>query len=187
MRIAALGLALIGLAACDSGQVPPPSQQQELRAPSPSVEANAVELRGDGLSAGTEAFYFAAGKSEVEMALAKVLGEASNSGENLECGAGPMQYTDFPGGVTANFQDGSLVGWIWRMPQDGDAVSDIEISIPGEVQLGTSAAEAEAANGFDLIEDSTLDGEFSLGDKMGGFVEGEEVSMLYAGVQCFFR
>ncbi|MEL7219011.1 MAG: hypothetical protein AAGK01_11350, partial [Pseudomonadota bacterium] len=62
-----------------------------------------------------------------------------------------------------------------------------EIALVGDLQLGASQAQAEAADGFDLIEESTLDGEFSLGDKIGGFLEEEEVSMLYAGTQCFFR
>lgn len=187
MRQFALLLTVIGLGACDSGSVPPPSEQQQLRAPSPAAEAQAVSLTGDGISAGPEAFLFAAGKNEVEGALEGVLGKPVGSGTNEECGAGSMDFTDFAGGLTVNFQQGSMVGWFWRLPQDGDASSKAEISVPGDVQLGTSAVDASGADGFDLIDESTLEGEFSLGNKLGGFIENDEVSTLYSGVQCFFR
>ncbi|MEL6529721.1 MAG: hypothetical protein AAFQ27_07135 [Pseudomonadota bacterium] len=123
----------------------------------------------------------------MEAGLATVLGEPTSQGENPECGAGAIQFTDYAGGLTVNFMEGSMVGWFWRLPQDGDAAASGEIALVGDLQLGASQAQAEAADGFDLIEESTLDGEFSLGDKIGGFLEEEEVSMLYAGTQCFFR
>ena len=44
--------------------------------------ALAVQVRGEGLTAGTEAFYFAAGQAEVEAALAKTLGAKLRSGES---------------------------------------------------------------------------------------------------------
>lgn len=175
------------LAACDSGNVPTPTEQQTLRPPSAEAEAGVVALNGEGLSAGPEAFYFAAGKVEVETALTGVLGEPTGSGINRECGAGVMEFTDYAGGLTVSFMDGSMVGWFWRLPLDGDPPAQAEIALVGDLQLGAPQAEAEAADGFDLIEESTLEGEFSLGDKIGGFLEGEEVSMLYAGTQCFFR
>ena len=182
-----MGFAALSLAACDSGEVPTPSEQQTLRPPAPEVAADIVKLNGDGLAAGAEAFYFAAGRTEVDTALAGVLGDASRNGANEECGAGPMQFTDYPGGLTVNFQNGSLVGWLHRQPDDGEAAPTGEVSIVGDVQLGTAQAEAEAADGYLTITESTLGEEFSLGDKIGGFFEGGSVSMLYAGTQCFFR
>lgn len=185
-----LGLALataLLVSACDSGEVPSPTEQQTLRPPSPEVAADAVELSGDGLTAGSEAFYFAAGKTEVEAALSGILGDATRSVDNDECGAGPMQFTDYPGGLTVNFQNGSLVGWLHREPVDGDAAATGEVSVVGDVQLGTDRAETEATDGFLMIDGSTLGDEFSLGDTIGGFFEEDGVSMLYAGTQCFFR
>lgn len=187
MRLGLVAFAMLGLAACDSGNVPTPTEQQTLRPPSTEAEAGTVALNGEGLSAGPEAFYFAAGKSEVETALSGVLGEPTGSGTNQECGAGPMQFTEYAGGLTVSFMEGSMVGWFWRLPLDGDPPAQAEISLVGDLQLGAPEAEARGAEGFDLIEESTLEGEFSLGDKIGGFLEGEQVSMLYAGTQCFFR
>ncbi|MDP4604594.1 MAG: aspartate-semialdehyde dehydrogenase, partial [Erythrobacter sp.] len=61
------------------------------------------------------------------------------------------------------------------------------VKLAGDVQLGSSRTALEAAPGFTRVEGSTLGEEFALGDRIGGFVEGDAVSMLYAGTQCFFR
>ena len=144
-------------------------------------------MRGVGLSAGAEAFYFAAGQTEVETALAKALGASLRSGENRECGAGPIIFTDYAGGLTAHFPEGRLVGWNWHAPQDGDRAATGTVSLPGTVQIGSPRAEVEAASGFAKVEGSTLGEEFALGSNIGGFIKGDAVEMLYAGTQCFFR
>lgn len=175
------------LAGCDSGEVPSPAERHQGEAATAPVAANAVELRGEGLTAGAEAFYFAAGQTEVEAALARALGPAMRSGENPECGAGPVTFTDYAGGLTAHFQEGRLVGWNWHAPQDGDVPAKGMIALPGVVQLGTARGVVEAAPGFGKVEGSTLGEEFALGGKIGGFIGGDKVEMLYAGTQCFFR
>jgi hypothetical protein len=183
-------LALTGalvLAGCDSGEVPSPAERQQGEASAAPVAADAVELRGEGLTAGAEAFYFAAGQTEVEAALAKALGPALRSGDNPECGAGPVTFTDYAGGLTAHFQAGRLVGWNWHAAQDGDTPATGTIALPGNVQLGAARAVVEAAPGFSRVEGSTLGEEFALGGKIGGFIGGDKVEMLYAGTQCFFR
>ncbi len=183
-------LALLGsfaLAGCDSGAVPSPAERQQGEAPAATLAANAVELRGEGLSAGPESFYFAAGQQEVQTALAKALGAPLRSGDNPECGAGPITFVDFAGGLTAHFQDGRLVGWNWHAPQDGDAAATGTVRLAGEVQVGSPRSTLEAAPGFARVEGSTLGEEFALGEKVGGFITGDKVEMLYAGTQCFFR
>jgi len=188
MRFALVVLgAAVALAACDSGEVPSPAERQKGEAASAPLAANAVALRSDGLTAGSEAFYFAAGQKEVEAALSRSLGTALRSGENPECGAGPVTFTDFAGGLTAHFQDGRLVGWNWHLPQDGDATATGTVSLPGKVQVGSARTVLEAAPGFARVEGSTLGEEFALGQAIGGFVEDDKVEMLYAGTQCFFR
>lgn len=177
----------LALAGCDSGDVPSPAERQQGEAAQSAVAANAVELRGEGLTAGSEAFYFAAGQAEVEAALAKALGASLRSGENAECGAGPITFTDYAGGLTAHFQEGRLVGWNWHAPQDGDRAATGTVSLPGKVQIGSPRAEVEAASGFTKVEGSTLGEEFALGSNIGGFVKADAVEMLYAGTQCFFR
>ncbi|QFT78140.1 aspartate-semialdehyde dehydrogenase [Erythrobacter sp. THAF29] len=179
MRALVSMMAVLALAACDSGGVPAPGTE-EPRASTPQVEANEVLLTADGLTAGSEAFYFAAGQNEVEAAVARALGKASDSGTNEECGAGPIDYSTFPGGLTVNFKNGSLVGWFW-----GDEAANIELA--GDIAIGAPRAEIEAEEGFAMIDGSTLGEEFSLGDKIGGFFENDRLSMLYSGTQCFFR
>lgn len=187
------GLALLmlagalALAGCDSGGVPSPSERLEGKTGEAPVAANAVELRPEGLVAGSEAFFFAAGQKEVEAALAKALGAALRSGSNPECGAGPVRFTDFPGGLTVHFQEDRLVGWNWHLAQDGDTPASGTVKLAGEVQVGTARSVVEAAPGFAPIEGSTLGEEFALGEAIGGFITADKVEMLYAGTQCFFR
>ena len=188
MRMPLLMLAgALALTGCDSGDVPSPAERQQGEGAKAPVAADMVELRAEGLTAGTEAFYFAAGQQEVEAALAATLGPVLRTGQNPECGAGPVTFTDFGGGLTAHFQEGRLVGWNWHLPQDGDAAARGTIKLPGDVQLGSPRAALEAAPGFARVEGSTLGEEFALGDRIGGFVTGDKVEMLYAGTQCFFR
>jgi hypothetical protein len=182
----ALAGALV-LAGCDSGGVPSPAEKLEGKAEQAPLAANVVELRSDGLSAGAESFYFAAGQTEVEAALTKALGPVLRSGDNPECGAGPITFTDFAGGLTAHFQEDRLVGWNWHLPQDGDAKASGTVSLPGKVQVGSARAVLETAPGFAKVEGSTLGEEFALGQAIGGFIAGDKVEMLYAGTQCFFR
>ena len=187
----ALLLALAGtlaLAACDSGGVPNPAEKQAADGGQAPLAANAVELRGEGLTAGAESFYFAAGQKEVESALAKALGKALGSGERPDCGAGPITFTDYAGGLTVHFQEARLVGWNWHPPQDGDPLATGTVRLPGTVQLNTTRADVAKAPGFAKVEGSTLGEEFALGNKIGGFISADDkVEMLYAGTQCFFR
>lgn len=177
----------LALAGCDSGEVPSPAERQQGQAQQQAVPANIVELRGEGLTAGSEAFFFAAGQDEVEAALARVLGAPLRSGSNAECGAGPVTFTDFPGGLTAHFQDGRLVGWNWHLAQDGDLPGTGTVKLGSEVQLGSARMLVEAAPGYAPVAGGTLGEEFALGDRIGGFVAADKVEMLYAGTQCFFR
>lgn len=188
MRLVMITLAsAIALAGCDSGEVPSPSERQQGQVAERAVAANVVELRSEGLAAGAEAFFFAAGQSEVESALGKALGPSLRTGSLAECGAGPMTFVDFAGGLTAHFQEGRLVGWNWHAAQDGDRPATGTVKLTGEVQLGTARSIVQSAPGFALIEGSTLGEEFALGSNVGGFIEGDAVEMLYAGTQCFFR
>ncbi|MFN3988976.1 MAG: aspartate-semialdehyde dehydrogenase [Erythrobacter sp.] len=177
------------LAACDSGTVPSPAEGDSARGGGGvAVAENVVDLRPDGLAAGSEAFYFAAGRSEVEGALARTLGEAMGRSTNAECGAGPIDFTDFPGGLAVHFQGGRLVGWNWRLPQEGDSKPAGTIRLAdGDVAIGSARSVAQSAPGFARITASTLGEEFSLGPSIGGFIENDAVSMLYSGTQCFFR
>jgi hypothetical protein len=183
-------LALLGafvLAGCDSGDVPSPAERQQGQTAEQPIAADVVELRPEGLAAGPEAFFFAAGQKEVETALGRALGAPLRQGSNNECGAGPVTFTDFSGGLTAHFQQGRLVGWNWHGPQEGDPPATGTIRLAGAVQVGSPRSLAQAAFGYAPVEGSTLGEEFALGQSIGGFIAGDAVEMLYAGTQCFFR
>jgi len=181
MRAYSVVLALAALTACGGNDVPSPAERQQQQSSSgPDISARDVLLRTDGLTAGAEAFYYAAGQAEVEASLASALGPLIERADNDECGAGPMTFVDFPQGLRVHFQDGKLVGWIV------DESSD-RTKVVGDVQVGALISEAEAADGFAMLAESTLEGEFSLGPAIGGFVDEKSVTTLYAGTQCFFR
>ena len=181
----ALGLVCtLALAACDSGQVPSPADRLAGDVPVDVAEEGLVALHGEGLVAGAESFFFAAGRDEVETALTRVLGEPVGRNAIEECGAGPMEMTSFAGELTVNFQDGSLVGWNIGTAPSGEAE---KIRIDADVTIGSTSAELANASGYSPIEGSTLGDEFAVGDGLGGFVDSGAVSMLYAGTQCFFR
>lgn len=184
MRPAILVGAMLALAAC--GSEPEEASLEETPARQ-AIEADAVRLSGEGLAVGGEAFFFNAGRNEVETALAKVLGEPSRSDTNTECGAGPIDFTDFDGGLTLHFQEAALVGWNWHLPYEGDAPTAENVALAGGETLGASRASVEGREGFALVEGSTLGEEFVLASGVGGFIEEGEVAMLHAGTQCFLR
>lgn len=189
MRLVLLGVAALALAACDSGSIPSPADRMEgYLDEAAAIDPGSVALSGEGLTAGSESFFFAAGQTEVEAALSRALGKASDMVENAECEAGPMSSASFPGGLTVNFQNGNWVGWNLR---DGAK----NISVSGPIELGLDRAELQAIPGYSPIEDSTLGEEFFISGDVAGFVEDAQeeggevgrVAMIYAGVQCFFR
>jgi hypothetical protein len=184
VRSLSVGLLALALVACDSGQVPSPADRLAGDVPVDVVDEGLVALHGEGLVAGAESFFFAAGQNEVETALTNVIGEPTARNQNDECGAGPMAMTSFSGELTVNFQDGSLVGWNIGTASDGEAE---KIKIDSDVAIGMSVEDLVDAAGYMPIEGSTLGEEFALSDRVGGFVDNGAVNMLYSGTQCFFR
>jgi hypothetical protein len=173
------------LAACGSDPARIDSRPKEglkpEKAAGTAAQSNTpLVLGGGGFSADGVTVAFSAERSEAEAALGKVLGEPQARDENGECGPGPMQFTSYPGGLTANFQQDRLVGWFFR-----DA--NPKIALENGITVGTPQERIAASPQFLLIEDSTLDGEFALGEAVGGFLAGDKVESLYAGVNCFFR
>ncbi|MEM7664243.1 MAG: aspartate-semialdehyde dehydrogenase [Pseudomonadota bacterium] len=180
MRLLILPMAALALVSCDSGEVPSPTEQQTLRPPSAQIAGNEILLRRDGLVAGAEAFYFAAGQSEVEAALARAVGPSTLSIELNGCSADTIESVRFAEKLSVNFRDGRLIGWY-----NADASETIRLD--GDVQVGMSRDEAEQVPALSIIGDNKLGTEFSLGDEIGGFFDDGAVYLLYAGTQCFER
>lgn len=157
----------------------------------PLPSAASVLLKADGLEVtGAEGTYLAfdSPRETVERELARVLGPIVERSRNVECGAGPVDSTSFPGGLTVNFQQSRLEGWYLGTGAEGEAGADI--SVGQEITLGSSERELAAAFSMERVE-STLGDEFVTDDGISGLLAGREgaraVDALYSGTTCFFR
>ena len=177
--LAALAIAALVPAGCDSGTVPPPGQTAR-GDDAPEVAADEVVLRGDGLAAGAEAFYFSAGENEVRGALSAALGEQGRVSQEDDCGAGPMTNVGYPGGLVANFQNGRLVGWTL-------SERSADVRIDADIAIGMPLEAVAEIPGYAAIDTGSMGQEFALGPDIGGFIADDAVVILYAGTQCFFR
>lgn len=171
----------LALTGCDRGTGPGPAERRQVDSGTQAIATSAVELRGEGLAAGAQTFPFASARAEVDAALAGILGPALRTWSNAECGAGPMEFSGYPGGLTLNFQDGALVGWHL------DAASE-KVLVESGLGIGAPGERVASMPGFALVEGSTLGEEFySEAEGLGGFIEEGRVASLHAGVNCFFR
>lgn len=186
MRFSLCIAASLVLSACDSGAVPTPTERLNQAAASDAqpLAADEIRLSGRGLIAGGKEYYFSTDITEVRSVLDDILGADGGIVTNSECGAGVIDTAQFSGGLKVNFEKDTMVGWSIEQSADSEAT---RIKVTGDVQVGTPRAGAEASSGFSALDDSTLGEEFALGAAIGGFIEQDEVSMLYAGKQCFFR
>ena len=173
------------LCACDAGIT-----SDEIATP-PTADAapelgpkDSIDLQAGGLAVpaqdGDEVLEvpFGSMRAAAEATLADVLGEVVSRTENAECGAGPLQLTQY-NGLTLNFQDGRLVGWFARDPYLPTALRD----------------ELLAGDGIVMVPESTLGEEFEIGDPPGAAISGvfasedsdAKVTGLWAGTNCLFR
>lgn len=186
MRLWVIGfcapLLAVALAGCGSADGPSSGTRSEgeTDAEASPIDPGLVTLNPEGMTVGSEAFFFAAGQNEVEAALSRALGKPGDSYDLPECGAGPLMSSTYAESLTVNYQDGALVGWFLTGERD-------KIELSNELEIGTERAAVEAMEGFAMVEDSSLGEEFMIDDKFAGFFEEGKVSMLYAGTQCFFR
>ncbi|MEE4538986.1 MAG: aspartate-semialdehyde dehydrogenase [Erythrobacter sp.] len=186
MRKIHVAMIALVVAACDGGSQPPPGQEP-LRPSRPQVAENEVVLSSEGLTVGSESFYFAAGQNEVERKLSSILGAPQNEATNPDCGQGTMDFTGYRGGLTVNFRNGALVGWEHAARAHGNRGGGGEVRVAGDIALGMARAEAAAVEGFQPLEKTALGDEFALGERMGGFITQDRVSIVYAGATCFVR
>ncbi|MBX7527030.1 hypothetical protein [Qipengyuania vesicularis] len=140
------------------------------------VDANGVGARG------ADVFRFGSPRTQVDAGLAKAFGSAAETGENFDCGAGPMQFSNY-GPLQVAYQDGNLAGWFLR---EGEAAATSDGVQPGSTSFHLLKQERQVRE-----LDSTLPGEFEYTSAdygtIGGFVEDGVVKSLHAGMTCFFR
>ena len=185
--------AVLALGACDRAtEAPAPAPAVEPEAgPSgqqaPDAAAAGLALDGEGLRAFTargssRALSFGMPQDAVLTAVSALLETATPEvTTNPECGAGPMQFAEYPNGLQLAFQDGRFAGWF---------LDEAGLTTVDGVGVGSRRADLEAGRVVERVPDSTLGVEFSSGG-LGGFLSSEDpdatVESLYAGLTCFFR
>ncbi|MCH2487202.1 MAG: aspartate-semialdehyde dehydrogenase [Erythrobacter sp.] len=154
-----------------------------------SAAADQVRLRSDGIEVtGAEGTYLAfdSPRDTVESELARVLGPIVDRSRNAECGAGTVDSTSFPGGLTVNFQAGRMEGWYLS---DTQSVAS-DIATAEGITIGKDERALDTAYEVEQIE-STLGDEFTTEVGISGILAGAEgsriVEALYSGTTCFFR
>lgn len=190
----ALALAAVAaISACDRSQTPPPAEPAAPVAPAVAAEPEAPVLAGGGLAVEGEglrifddagaarAIPFGTPQATAIAAVSATTGfPAPPVTTNAECGAGPVQFVEFPNGLKLAFQENVFQGWTLDKP--GVTTAD-------GVGVGSTRASITART-IEMTAGSTLEGEFSSGD-LGGFLSATtpqgRITSLYAGLTCFFR
>ena len=142
--------------------------------------AGAAGAAGGGLVFGTA-------RETVDEELIAALGEPVARDQYGECAAGPMEFTEYGNGLTVNYQDGRLVGWLLAETEGANGVANTAQNIG----IGSFEADVTKAYSVEPVEDIALGEGFSTDVGIGGFYDPEAmprmVDSLYAGVTCFFR
>ena len=117
----------------------------------------------------------------VEM-VGQALGSPEDSGLNEECGAGPLGYVNFQGGLTLLFAAGEFAGW---------SVSD-DSGFATSEGLRVGASWGDLTQMFDEVEgeETSIGYEFTAGGYNGVLTEGGpdgQVATFWAGTSCIFR
>jgi hypothetical protein len=122
-------------------------------------------------------------QSEVLATLERVRGPAGK-GTNEDCGAGPVQYANWPDGLSLVFQRDRFVGW----GLDGRAAG--AISTAGSIGPGSTREALDSTYGNVEVQKTTLGDEFS-GGGFFGLLDGpnatSRITNMWAGVNCVAR
>ncbi len=174
----------LALAGCGSAPDQPAAEvgEQGDAAQQRIVQARIV-VNADGLSAGGETLGFSTPRAEVDALAEQAFGAAPATSRNEECGAGPMDFSQF-GPLQIAYLDGSFAGWFLRA---GEGVVTADGIAPGVTTLDALQDERQVQQ-----LDTTLEGEFqyTTGDygTITGFAAPDgSIDALQAGISCFFR
>lgn len=181
----------LALAACDKPAATPAAPAAPAPAAAPAAPATPamplkLALTGEGLtvvaeSGSTQLLAFSRDKGQTLITMTRVEPAPGVETVNSECGAGPLTFVEWPGGLTLLFQEDRFAGW--TMDKAGLTTMD-------GIGVGSTRAELLAARPATTVEESTLGTEFAVAD-MGGLFDGKgpdaKVTHLWAGVTCMFR
>ncbi len=180
MRKSLLLVLPLVLAACGEAQPAP----EPVETPTDAVETAKVFVDANGLGpADAEPFRFGAARADVDAAIGEALGIAPGKSRNEECGAGPMDFSQF-GPLQIAYLDGSFAGWFVRA---GEGVVTADGIAPGVTTLDALQDERQVQQ-----LDTTLEGEFqyTTGDygTITGFAAPDgSIDALQAGISGFYR
>ena len=172
----------LALAAC--GQSEKPSEQEASpSSASPSLDGAKIVVDANGVGAKGAPMGFGTARKDVDQTLETAFGAAPNTSRNEECGAGPMEFSEF-GPLQVGYQDGKLAGWFLR---SGEGVVTSDGIAPGVTTMEDLRVERQVQE-----LDTTLEGEFQYTSAdygtITGFAEPDgTITGLAAGVTCFFR
>lgn len=187
---------VLGLAACGQPASDTPAAPAESTAPPPSGPATAatgkaaVALDPGGLmiviadTGSTRMLDFGLPQAQVIEIVTNVAGAPGPVTTNAECGAGPMQFAEFPGGLTLLFQDDKLAGW-----SVGPGSAGKQSTMNG-VGVGSTRSDLVAAYSGATVSETSLGQEFSAGG-LYGVLDGPDatakIEVMWAGTSCVFR
>ncbi len=105
------------------------------------------------------------------------------TGTNTECGAGALQYANWPDGLGLYFQDDKFAGW------HADERGQSALPTASGIGPGSTRAELDAAYAA-TVSQTTLGTEFAAG-KIFGLLDGKgraaKIINMWGGVSCNFR
>ena len=105
------------------------------------------------------------------------------TGQNGECGAGPLDFANWDDGLGLFFQKDKFVGW------NVNSRGEVAITTASGIGVGSSRADLEAAYAAKISETS-LGTEFAAGELFGildGKGEAAKITNMWGGVSCNFR
>lgn len=188
--LAALGVALTACAPQPAvhNQDSDPSASEKPVAAAAGATAMALDTEGlrlvNGKTGSTRLLAFGTDRVTIEAAIAAQLGPPDGRSLNEECGAGPMDFSNFDD-FAANFQDDRFAGWYLRGGQN-----DWVLTTMSGVGVGTTASEMAESLAFEIYDDSTIGTEFHAGG-LSGLLESDapdaRITDLWAGANCIFR
>ncbi|UZK67508.1 hypothetical protein [Sphingomonas sp. M1-B02] len=198
--------ALALLAGCDATEPSPnpvddvtSNEAPEIIAPVPAATAvnlssgtgdamPALNLAPDGVSVVLDSGSARHATFGMEQALATQIVEASlgnpmEEGDSQDCGAGPLSFASFRGGLTLYFQEAKFAGW------DVDGRDGGKFATANGIGIGSTRTALEAAGPL-TVEDSSIGIEFVSGE-MSGLLSSRApegtVTNIWAGVNCIAR
>lgn len=149
-----------------------------------------LALDGEGLrlvvaaTGSTRLLAFGTDSAAVLDGLGRALGAPTSRGSNAECGAGPVDFASFDGGLSVNFQSGRFVGWSARASNTSSALTTMS-----GIGVGSTRAALDSTYSARVAQ-SSLGTEFSAGDLSGildGTAPSSRIANLWAGVNCIAR